>query len=89
MINAYWENWTGAINPKANNGVSDPNYYIDDFRANTHIFYSFLTLAKTPNPDAPQAAYWDGIALYESMTQADVLEVMKFTDPAWKNDYNW
>ena len=52
MINGYWENWKGPINPKGWSNA-DPNYYVDDFRANTHIFYSFLTLAKVPNPDSP------------------------------------
>ena len=68
MINGYWENWTGAINPKQAHGISDPYYYMDDFKANTHIFYSFLTLHKTPNPDDPKSEVWDGKAIYESMT---------------------
>jgi len=35
-------------------------YYDDDIRAMTHMFYSFLTLDKTPNPDMPRPANWDG-----------------------------
>ena len=68
---------------------SSPCYYADDIRAMTHVFYAFLTLDKTPNPDSPRVATWDGQGIYESMTQADVLEVMKKTDPAWQNNYNW
>ena len=59
-------------------------YYDDDIRAMTHMFYSFLTLDKTPNPDMPRPANWDGQAIYESMTQADVLEVMR-----GPGEYNW
>lgn len=88
MINGYWENWVGALNNRSDS-VADPNYYKDDFKAMTHIFYSFLTLAKVPNPDEPQKAGWDGLAIYESMTQANIMDVMKITNPPWANDYNW
>lgn len=67
FINGYYENWTSGINMRSH-AVADPNYYIDDFAAMTHVFYSFLTLAKVPNPDHPQVAHWDGHAIYESMT---------------------
>jgi len=43
----------------------------------THIFYSFLTLAKIPNPDSPPVAFWDESGLYESMTRADIMEVLE------------
>ena len=89
MINGYWENWNPALSPRPSSGTSDPNYYVDDFKPNTHIFYSFLTLAKVPNPYTPQQASWDGKAIYESMTQADILQVLEDTDPHWKNDYYW
>jgi len=50
----------------------------------THVFYSFLTLARTPNPGNPPNAYWDGMALYESNTRADVMTVLSGVrmDPA-------
>ena len=51
--------------------------------------YSFLTLDTSPNPDRPHVKSWDGAALYENMTAADVMKVIKKTSPAWKNQYNW
>lgn len=73
-ITTYLENW--------HKPYEIPTYY-------TNVHYSFLTLDKRPNPDSPHNAQWDGSALYESMAQADVLEVMKNVTPAWKNNYNW
>ena len=42
----------------------------------THIFYSFLTLAKHPTPAKPTAAYWDGLGLYESETGIDIINIL-------------
>ncbi|WHN64766.1 hypothetical protein [Cysteiniphilum sp. QT6929] len=89
FITGYWENWKGALRPQGSTNTSDPAYYSNDIKPYTHVLYSFLTLAKSPNPDNPQAAYWDGQAIYESMTQANVIDVMTTTDPAWQNPYNW
>ena len=52
----------------------------------THVFYSFLTLAQRPNPDSPQVAYWDGVGLYESMTAADIMDVLN--TPKW-GTHDW
>ena len=53
------------------------------------VYYAFLTLVQRPNPLSPPQAQWDGSAIYESMTTADVMEVMEMTDPAWENPHNW
>ncbi|KAH8059359.1 hypothetical protein JL722_5382 [Aureococcus anophagefferens] len=37
----------------------------------------------------PPAITWNGEAIYDSMSAAGVLEVMKGVEPAWKNEYNW
>jgi len=74
-ISGYWENWKGPIQPGPGT-TKDPSHYENDFGPMTHIFYSFLTLAKIPNPDGPPVAYWDGLAIYESMTQVDIMEVL-------------
>ena len=42
----------------------------------THIFYSFLTLAEYPNPGAPPIASWNGRGIYESMTRAEIMDVL-------------
>lgn len=84
----YWENWQGALNPEG----SDPNvssYYANDLENFDLVYYSFLTLAKVPDPYSPPKSQWDGQAIYESMTQADVLTVMTTTSPEWANPYDW
>ena len=88
FISGYWENWKQAINP----GPGQPDtetYYSNDIKSFNHIYYSFLTLDKSPNADAPENKSWDGLALYESMTLADIMKVMPETVPKWKNDYEW
>jgi hypothetical protein len=40
------------------------------------LYYSFLTLSPKPNPDAPEDRQWDGSSIYETMTLADVMDVM-------------
>ena len=55
----------------------------------TTLLYSFLTLDPSPNADAPRQITWNGEAIYDSMSAADVLEVMKNVEPAWMNPYNW
>jgi endo-chitodextinase len=84
-ISGYWENWKCALNNGDVTDVGSPEYYKTDLNNFNHIYYSFLTLAKTPNPDTPADASWDGTALYESMTQADIMDVLKVGD--WT--YNW
>ena len=48
-----------------------------------------ITLDSAPNSDAPREVVWDGDALYDTMTLADVLEVMTETDPTWDNEHDW
>ena len=88
FITGYWEDWTEALKP---NGAQDgdPRYYEDSIASFTHVMYSFLTLDVTPNPWAPTVGHWDGKALYENMSAADITKVMPISDPAWKNPYNW
>ena len=88
IIGGYWENWLGPLHPEG----TDPNvpeYYENDFHNFNHVYYSFLTLAQTPNPSDPPNEQWTGQAIYESMSGADVLIVMTKTDPEWDNPYNW
>lgn len=53
----------------------------------TSIFYAFLTLDPTPNPDSPRAVQWDGTAIYETMTRANVIDVMDEPENSWL--YKW
>ena len=87
-IGGYWENWKGALHPDSSS-ISDPAYYSNDINNFNHVYYSFLTLDKQPNPDNPHNKQWDGKSIYESMTAADVISVMTKTDPSWKNDNEW
>lgn len=59
FISSYWENWALSLNPQSTD-LGSPNYYLDDFRGSTHIFYSFMTLDKVPDPDHPRHATWNG-----------------------------
>ena len=88
FISGYWEDWAGAINP---NGTNDalPSYYANDIAPFTHVMYAFLTLSANPNPWDPVVGQWDGKALYENMTAADITKVMPITDPTWANPYDW
>ena len=88
IISGYWENWRGAINP-GGGGNHNPSYYKNDIASTNHVLYSFITLDRRPNPDNPGTKYWDGKALYESMTAANVIDVMTETDPHWENPYEW
>ena len=88
IISGYWENWRGAIHP-GGGGSDSPAYYKKDIASTNHVLYSFITLDQRPNPDNPGQKYWNGMALYESMTAADVIDVMTETDPHWKNPYEW
>lgn len=71
FISGYWENWKGAINPGSSE-VAHPSYYLNDIKHFNHVYYSFLTLEQHPNPDAPEKKNWDGLHIYESMTQAPI-----------------
>lgn len=88
VIHGYWENWKAPLNP-GNGSKDDASYYCNDIANMTHVFYSFLTLDKTPNPDRPATKHWDGQAIYESMTADNVITVMTKTDPAWENPDEW
>ena len=91
-ISGYWENWKEALKAPARTQNSDPAYYSQDINPYTHVFYAFLTLAKTPNPDNPPNTYWDSMAIYESMTADNVLTLMqKYPDgtPDWERIDNW
>ncbi|WP_144242733.1 hypothetical protein [Candidatus Francisella endociliophora] len=88
----YWENWKGAQQAPAGTSNSEAEYYSVDVAPYSHVFYSFLTLAKSPNPDNPSNSYWDGSAIYESMTAGDVLEFMKVYPAGtadWERKDNW
>lgn len=87
-ISGYWENWKNAYNP-GEGSTSDASYYKNDIEPMTHVYYSFLNLAKNPNPYSPPASYWNGEALYESISAENVLTVMTKTDPLWSNPAEW
>jgi len=78
VIMGYVENWKS---------FSD----MSKFDSYTHLLYSFLTLDSAPFPDAPHDTQWDGQAIYETMTLADVLDVMVLCDgcAAYENPHNW
>jgi len=87
MVNGYWENWRNPLNPQPGLNHTDPLYYVDAFGGNTHIFYSFLTLVKNAAAKpSPAKEHWDGSAIYDSYTAADILEVMK--PPPSHNPYS-
>jgi len=88
MINGYYENWVDPVNP-GSGGSESPSYYKNDIASANHVLYSFLTFDTYPNPDYPAEKYWNGKAIYESMTAADVIEVMTETHPHWENEYEW
>jgi len=78
VIMGYVENWKS---------FSD----MSKFDSYTHLLYSFLTLDSAPFPDDPRDIQWDGQAIYETMTLADVLDVMQLCDgcAAYENPHNW
>ena len=87
----YWANWKGAMQSSSTNMAQD-QYYTNDVAPYTHVLYSFLTLAKNPNPDSPSNSEWDGTSIYESMTAKDVLGLMKvYPDgtAGWEREDNW
>jgi len=88
MINGYYENWIEPVNP-GGGGSESPSYYKNDIASANHVIYSFLTFDTYPNPDYPAEKYWNGKAIYESMTAADVIKVMTETHPHWENEYEW
>ncbi len=88
IIGGYWENWLAPLHPGSGD-QNAPEYYSHDLQNFNHVYYSFLTLAKVPNPDNPPDEQWNGDAIYESMTGSNVLEVMTKTDPEEDNPYNW
>ena len=88
MINGYYENWRGPIN-RGPGETRDPSFYRHDVASLTHVFYSFICLERRPNPDRPAKKYWNGNALYESMTAANVIDVMTETFPRYDNQYEW
>jgi len=53
----------------------------------TALFYSFLTLDPNPSADSPNDIQWAGDVLYETMTKADVLQVMN--DTTWSGAHHW
>jgi len=79
VVHGYVENWASGYFP-VNTALLEPY---------TAIFYSFLTLDSAPNAESPRDVQWDGTALYETMTLANIMDVMENTDPAWRNNYNW
>ncbi|APC96610.1 glycoside hydrolase family 18 protein [Francisella frigiditurris] len=91
FITGYWENWKPAQQPQSTD-MGNPAHYSTDIAPYTHVVYSFLTLAKNPNPDNPSNTTWDGSAIYESMTAGDVLKFMREYPegtPNWERTDNW
>lgn len=77
VIAGYVENWRAWDTSK--------------YDSYTHLLYAFLTLDSAPNPGQPRDIGWNGQALYETMTLADVLDVMTLCDGCqpYENEYNW
>ena len=88
-IFGYWEDWSPSREPGSGADKDKPAYYKVSVEPFTHVAYAFLTIARMPNPDTPQPCRWDGKAIYENMTAADVTKVMPKTNPEWKNQYEW
>ena len=88
LIDGYFENWKAPVSP-GGGGNSNPSYYKKDVQSCNHVLYSFLCLDQHPNAGFPAKKYWDGKALYETMTAADVIEVMTETNPRWQNPNEW
>ena len=82
-IMGYFANWKPPASPGAGT-ASDASYYMNDFYGSTHVFYSFLSLAQIPDPNNPPREYWDGTAIYDTLTRYDVAYVL--THPT---DYNY
>lgn len=66
VIAGYVENWRAWDTSK--------------YDSYTHLLYAFLKLDSAPNPGQPRDIGWNGQALYETMTLADVLDVMTLCD---------
>lgn len=88
IISGYWENWRDPLDPGSSDS-SDPAYYANDIENFNVVYYAFLTLVQVPDPSSPPDEQWDGKSIYESVTQADIIEVMTETDPTSDNPYNW
>jgi len=73
QVGGYLENWKD---------------YHDYSNFNT-VYYAFLTLDHSPNPDSPRDNGWTGDDIYETMTLAPIMEVITKTDPLWDNQYEW
>jgi len=59
----------------------------DHLKDLTAIFYSFLTLAPRPDPWTPPPTGWVPDKLYETMTLADIVDVM--SEPPPGDNYGW
>ena len=84
------QNHTHHIHGYVENWVNDYTYpEASRYGAYTALFYSFLTLDKTPNPDSPRDVQWDTNAqfLYDTMTLANIIDVMG--DSEVGSPYNW
>jgi len=79
VIAGYIENWE-EYTDAASRALLDPY---------STLLYSFLTLDDEPNPDSPNQIQWEGNAVHETMTLADILEVMELKNPPWDNPHNW
>eukprot|EP00798_Chlamydomonas_sp_ICE-L_P031888 gene31888-6193_t len=87
---------TGACVENSGNGASWIRHgYVENWKTwntadlddLTAIFYSFITLDPRPNADNPRNVGWNGQAMYETMTLADVIAVM--AEPANSWNYKW
>lgn len=83
VISGFWEPWKTPINPGDGNNTT-PSYYENDVKYFDNVIYSFMTLDKYPNPDAPRMTRWNGTCLYDSMTRDCAQNTMRFKD-GWHN----
>jgi len=86
-VGGYWEPWHTATNP-GSGSTSDPSYYENDFKNLDSVYYAFLTLDGSPDPDAPHEIYWDESCIYDVETKdcatQDLIWPAKWPNPdAW------
>ena len=67
-VGGYWEPWHTATKP-GDGTTSDPSYYENDFKNLDSVYYAFLTLDGSPDPDAPHEIYWDDSCIYDVETK--------------------
>jgi len=86
-VGGYWEPWHKPTNPGSGTD-HDESYYENDFKNLDRVFYAFLTLDETPDPDAPHEKYWDGQCFTDVETAACVDGDLEWP-PAYPNPVAW